>query len=288
MSRRMIRPMRRSIALVVVLLFTGLYPAACARPVTPGSQSPSLASPTLRVLVFNIHAGKDANRRPNLDEVARLVREHGVDVALLQEVDRGTKRSGGVDQLQVLAEKTAAEAAMGRSLHYDGGEYGIAALARGGFVTHHTHPLPVSPPQQRSGGAYEPRVALVALARTPAGEVQIVNTHLDASQDDHYRLQEVAEVLAAAEPLRRHPRPLLIGGDFNAEPGSTVIEGLRAAGLRDAWTECGQGEGLTFPSHAPVKRIDYLWLTGALRCTRATVLETTISDHRPLLVTLTW
>jgi endonuclease/exonuclease/phosphatase (EEP) superfamily protein YafD len=37
-----------------------------------------------------------------------------------------------------------------------------------------------------------------------------------------------------------------------------------------------------------VKRIDYLWLTGALTCTRATVLGTTISDHRPLLVTLTW
>jgi endonuclease/exonuclease/phosphatase family metal-dependent hydrolase len=281
----MIRSMRSRVASVVFLLVTSLHTLACSRPIA-SPQGPSSSPATLRVLVFNIHAGKDASQQPNLDEVARLVREHDVDVALLQEVDRGTKRSGGVDQVQVLAEKGAVEAVLGRSLYYDGGEYGVAVLARGGLASHRTHPLPVSPPQERSGGAHEPRVALAAIARTPIGQVQVVNTHLDASRDDHYRLQEAARVLAIVEPLRRETRPLVIGGDFNAEPGSAVVERLRAAGLRDAWTECGQGEGLTFPAHAPVKRIDYLFLTGALRCTRATVLEATISDHRPLLVTL--
>ncbi len=78
----------------------------------------------------------------------------------------------------------------------------------------------------------------------------------------------------------------MAGGDFNAEPGSEVHKKVLAAGLRDAWMECGAGDGFTYPADKPVKRIDYLFLTGSLRCTSARVIETTISDHRPLLVTI--
>jgi len=35
-----------------------------------------------------------------------------------------------------------------------------------------------------------------------------------------------------------------------------------------------------------VKRIDYLWLSGSLHCAAAAVIDTEVSDHRPLLVTL--
>ena len=52
------------------------------------------------------------------------------------------------------------------------------------------------------------------------------------------------------------------------------------------WTSCGAGEGLTYPSDTPTKRIDYLFLTPGLRCTNAQVLDSRVSDHRPLLVTI--
>ena len=279
------RAMRPVAATSIAFLLAVLSTPGCSRPLDR-ARVPAPPAPELRVLVYNIHAGKDAKGQANLDEVARLVREHAVDVALLQEVDRGTKRSGGVDQVEVLATNTGHAAVMGRSLDYDGGQYGIAALARGGFASHETHPLPVTPPQERAGGAHEPRVALHVVARTPLGEVQVLNTHLDASQDDRYRLQESARLLEIAQPLRDQRLPLLIGGDFNSEPGSAVVGRMRASGFRDAWAECGNGPGPTFPSHAPVKRIDYLFVDGSLRCTSATVLETTASDHRPLLVTL--
>ena len=279
------RAMRAVAATFLGIFLAVLNTPGCSRPVDR-PRVPVAPAPDLRVLVYNIHAGKDAKGQANLDEVARLVLEHAVDVALLQEVDRGTKRSGGVDQVEVLAANTGHAAVMGRSLDYDGGEYGIAALARGGFANHETHPLPVTPPQERAGGTHEPRVALHVVVRTPLGEVQALNTHLDASRDDHYRLQESARLLEIARPLRDRRRPLVIGGDFNSEPGSAVVGRMLAGGFRDAWAECGNGPGPTFPAHAPVKRIDYLFLDGSLRCTSATVLETTASDHRPLLVTL--
>jgi endonuclease/exonuclease/phosphatase (EEP) superfamily protein YafD len=77
-----------------------------------------------------------------------------------------------------------------------------------------------------------------------------------------------------------------VAGDFNSEPGSAVVSRLRDSGLRDAWTECGRGEGFTYPADRPTKRIDYVFLSGTLRCTAAEVLDTQVSDHRPLLVAL--
>jgi len=248
--------------------------------------------PGIRVLVFNIHAGKDAAGAPNLDGVAELVRSTSADVVLLQEVDRGTKRSGNVDQLQRLADLVNAEGqgdyapAFGKSLDYDGGEYGIAALVRGTVTNSRTEPLPVEPPQERSGKSYEPRAALIVEADTRLGTLQLVNTHLDASRPEHYRLQESAHILTIVNRMEAG-RGLMAGGDFNAEPGSRTYQQLLFGGLQDAWLRCGEGDGYTFPADKPIKRIDYLFLAPGLRCTSAQVLDTRVSDHRPLLVTVT-
>lgn len=250
------------------------------------------ASPVVRVLVFNIHAGKDAAGVPNLEAVAELVRATSADIVLLQEVDRGTRRSGNVDQVERLTAllNTAGAppyvAAFGKSLDYDGGEYGIAALIRGTVTRSRTEPLPVEPPQERSGKSYEPRAALVVDASTRLGPVQLLNTHLDASRQEHYRLQESAHILAIVKRMSAG-QGVMAGGDFNAEPGSRTYLQLVFGGLQDAWLRCGKGDGFTFPADKPVKRIDYLFLGSGLRCTDAQVIDTRVSDHRPLLVMVT-
>lgn len=240
-----------------------------------------------RVLVFNIHAGKDAAGKPNLEGVAALVRSVDADLVLLQEVDRGTRRSGNVDQVERLAELTGYSAAFGRSLDYDGGQYGIAALSRRPITNDLTEALPIEPPQARAGGSYEPRAALAFMTTTGLGTLRGINTHLDASGGEHYRLQESRHIVSLANRLGQSQAPLVAGGDFNAEPASETYRQLIGGGFRDAWQECGAGDGFTYPAHKPIKRIDYLFLTAGLSCTRAEVIDTRISDHRPLLVTIT-
>src|SRR5688572_9946117 len=83
----------------------------------------------VRVMVYNIHAGKDATGADNLARVAALVRETNADIALLQEVDQGTRRSGNTDQPALLAERTGFHVAFGSALDYDGGKYGVAILS---------------------------------------------------------------------------------------------------------------------------------------------------------------
>lgn len=145
----------------------------------------------LRVLVFNIHAGKDAVGARNLERVAEVVRTTGADLVLLQEVDRKTERSGREDQLAILERLTGFHGAFGRTLHYQGGEYGIAVLARWPIEADSLHPLRVSPLTGSAGEAPEARGALHAIVRTPGGPVHVVSTHLDASRDGYYRLQQV-------------------------------------------------------------------------------------------------
>lgn len=256
-------------------------PPAPARLPAVGAAAAAAADRTLRVMTYNIHAGRDADGIPNLERVATIVREHGADIVLLQEVDRGTERAGGEDQLARLQALTGFHGAFGKSLDYQGGEYGIAILSRWPVRGTRTIPLPVEPPQERAGGSYEPRVALFAEVDTPTGEVSVMNTHLDPSPTAVYRAQEMTALLAAAAELPAG-RLLFFGGDLNARPESTIVRALAVA-FRDAFATCGRGRGESYPAHAPDRRIDYILYRGEATCADAFVIETTASDHRPLL-----
>jgi endonuclease/exonuclease/phosphatase family metal-dependent hydrolase len=273
------------------LIGTPVGPHGLSAAVPPGgstSAAPATARPapadTLRVLVYNIHAGKDAAGEGNLERVAGLIRETGADLVLLQEVDRGTRRSGGVDQLAVLERRTGRVGAFGKTLDYQGGEYGIAVLSRWPVARDTLIRLPVEPAQVRAGGSREPRGVLRVRVDAPSGRLEVLNTHLDASPDGAHRRQEVETVLRVAEELRAGEAAVLIGGDLNAEPGSPTVGRLAGTGWVDGWRACGEGDGRTYPADEPSKRIDYLFLEPGGSCAAARVLATEASDHRPLLV----
>jgi endonuclease/exonuclease/phosphatase family metal-dependent hydrolase len=238
----------------------------------------------VRVLVFNIHAGKDAAGVDNVERVAQLVRSTSADVVLLQEVDRGTARSGGADQPARLSELTGMRVAFGRSLIFQGGDYGIAVLSRWPITRERTIPLPVNPPQERSGSLHEPRVALQVVIASPVGDLNVINTHIDASRDDRWRRQEIATVLAVADSASG---AVLLGGDLNSTPDGEIQATVRSRGLRDAWLVCGNDDesaGMTYPADSSIKRIDYLYFRDTTSCATAEVIRTRASDHRPLLV----
>jgi Metal-dependent hydrolase len=252
--------------------------------VTGGTPAPT--TEPVRVLVYNIHAGKTAAGVDNLTGVAYLIRSTRADVVLLQEVDQGTRRSGGVDQPAKLASLTGHHAAFGSALDYDGGKYGVAILSRWPIVAETLIHLPVDPPQQRAGGSYEPRGLLRVILATPAGRLAVLDTHLDPSGDDRWRRQEIATVIQLTREAASLAPRVIVGGDLNSTPESEVQRMMRGASFGDSWTECGSGTGLSYPDDVPAKRIDYLYLTGDIHCSAARVIETRVSDHRPVLVEL--
>jgi endonuclease/exonuclease/phosphatase family metal-dependent hydrolase len=273
--------MRRALLATLAVALASVAAASCAS--RHRASVPTSASHAIRAVSYNIHAGKDAEQRPNLERVAAVIDSLHADVVLLQEVDRGTERSGGVDQVAELERLTGMHGAFAKSLDFQGGDYGIAALSRWPIEESETVPLPTDPHADRGVKMYEPRVAIHIVVSAPAGRLHVVGTHLGAEGVSTFRDQEAAVLL---EHLRAHvpaADPLVIGGDFNSTPDSDV-HSLFSAAFEDSWEACGSGNGYTFPADSAVRRIDYIYVRG-LRCTNARVADSQASDHRPLLVT---
>ncbi|HEX6558926.1 MAG TPA: endonuclease/exonuclease/phosphatase family protein [Longimicrobiales bacterium] len=238
----------------------------------------------IRVATYNIHAGTDLTSQPSIPRIAAVIDSLQPDIVLLQEVDRHTARALGADHLDQLMHLTGLQGAFAKSLDFQGGEYGIALLSRWPIDSVTTVELTVDPPQERSGGSHEPRVALHAVVRAPRGPLHVINTHIDPAAQGTYRRQEVVGILARLSRAVPAQAPLVFGGDLNTRPNTDEIAAVSLS-LTDAWRACGAGPGNTFPAGVPDRRIDYIFFRHA-RCLHARVPVTEASDHRPLLVML--
>ena len=74
-----------------------------------------------RILSYNVRAGRGLDGSPALDRQAAVIRALAPDVVALQEVDRCTQRSGGIDQAAALAESTGMHAVFARAIDFEGG-----------------------------------------------------------------------------------------------------------------------------------------------------------------------
>ncbi|MCS7051299.1 MAG: endonuclease/exonuclease/phosphatase family protein, partial [Thermomicrobium sp.] len=233
---------------------------------------PPLASMTgthLSVMTYNIQSGYDRSRRWNLEATARVIEDAQPDVVLLQEVSRGWLVTSSADQLTWLAQRLGMHASWGPAS--TDGLWGNAVLTREQPLEIRT--LRFSETQNLRRSAIAVRLA------TPNGSVWIVSTHLDDPKPaTAARLAQIEELLAFVDTAR----PLVLGGDINADPDSIELARLQTAGLRDA----AEAVGAIQPTSADSRRIDYILVSDGLEPSNGSVLDVTTSDHRPLLVRL--
>lgn len=231
-------------------------------------------------MTFNLHHGEGTDGRVDLERIAGLIGREGADVVALQEVDRGVRRTQGRDFPKELAALTGMTCVFSNNFGFQGGEYGNAVLTR--FPVErwtNTHLQRLRPGEQRG--------VLQVVLNVHGRSLLVLATHLDHRPDDAERLQSIAQLGEIMQTYRG--LPMLVAGDFNDVPGSRTYRAL-AAWFEDVWLQAGEGPGFTYPSEAPSKRIDYLWLSkGApLRATQAWVPATDASDHRPLVAEFEW
>ncbi len=235
----------------------------------------------------------------NLAAIAEVIRDSGAAIVLLQEVDRGVERTGGIDEAALLAQHLAMDHAFAPAIEHQGGHYGIAILASGEILDQQVHLLfrPDHSETHPELPVYfsEQRVAQVARVRVGESEVTVINTHLGLTQEQRdHQLEQLAHI--AREAI--DPGPVILGGDLNCEPDALELSPLRAL-LRDCYHRFEDERGLlrnipirdrlTFPADAPNRCIDYLFISGhQLDVIETEVLETTASDHRPVVTRLTF
>ena len=230
---------------------------------------------TVRVMTFNIHHGEGLDGRLDVARVAETIRREGPDLVALQEVDRGVARTQGRDLPAELAALTGMKPLFSNNLHHQGGEYGNAVLTRlpaAGWTNLHLR-------MARTG---EQRGVLQVRFSVGKREFEFWSTHLDHRSDDTERLLNVEEFVAGLD--RRPGTPVIVAGDFNDLPGSRTHVAMSAR-FEDAWLPLGAGDGHTYSSTEPRKRIDYVWLSrgAGLRPLRIWVPESDASDHLPVV-----
>ena len=80
------------------------------------------------------------------------------------------------------------------------------------------------------------------------------------------------------------PERFVLMGDLNVLPDDRVLRPLRKR-LKDTAAALGDSI-LTFPSDAPEKKIDYVFVSEDVRVTSAEVPNLVVSDHRPYIAEL--
>lgn len=230
---------------------------------------------TIRVMSYNIHHGEGVDGRLDLERIAETILDAKPDVVSLQEVDRGTVRTGGVDQAEELSMLTGMAVVFGASMDFQGGQYGNAVLTRWAYEGARVVPLPGEP---RSGLC----LTLKWPGAVPTADAFIfIATHLDTSAEPRRASVPLLETVFEEDPTR----PAILAGDLNALPDSPTMQALART-----WENATAGEGLyTVPVERPLRQIDYILCRPrqSWRVLDAEVLDEAVaSDHRAVLTTL--
>jgi len=203
--------------------------------------------------------------------VAATLRGLDADLIGLQEVDAGTRRSGGIDQAAAIARDLGLAHAFGRSCRLDGGAYGNAALSRWPIERAETIALP---------SLGEARSLLLATVAHPDGPLLFAVTHFGLHPNER-----IEQARVVADRLRGEDRAVLVG-DFNAGHDEAALAPLHAI-LLDAATHLGSAPLRSYPAHAPTIGIDHVFIAGGLPPPRhVRTVPSAASDHLPVVAEL--
>jgi endonuclease/exonuclease/phosphatase family metal-dependent hydrolase len=169
------------------------------------------------------------------------------------------------------------EYAFAFNLKYQGGQYGVAILAKSPILATDHHLYMNTREAERRG-------FIRAEIRIGGRLVNFVTTHLDYQYEDG-RVYEAQQLLAAMKDVKG---PLIVVGDFNDVPAGEAYKLMRPS-FDDAWSSLRPNdEGFSYPADKPSKRIDYIFVRQAdgIKVKRAWIPETLASDHVPVVAEL--
>lgn len=228
------------------------------------------SSVDLTVLTWNILHGASADGELNLEAKGSYISDQTADLVFLQEIDEGCQRSGNVDQMAVLEQISAMDAAFGSFMPFQGGHYGLGTLSA----------LPVHATRSfRLPEGDEPRVALFREVEVLGRSLLTVNVHLNWTRDDTSRYAQARALLAE---LEAHDLAIIVAGDFNDVPESRTMRAFLEAGFVTVETP-----GPSWNAIAPSVDIDHILIRSGrglrLEPLAGEVMdERVLSDHRPV------
>ena len=248
------------------------------------SQSKPRLPQRLKLLSYNIQVGVDTRhyaeyvtqgwkhllphreRMQNLNRIAAVLSQF--DMVGLQEVDAGSLRSGFVDITEYLAHR----AGFPHWFRQVNRNIGMLAQHSNGFLSQ-VRPLRVSHHRLPAGPGRG--ASLFEFGDDPLA-LRVCSLHLALGRRARGRQLDFISALV------RDYESLIVMGDLNAGCESDEVRRfVDCTGLLEP--ACDQA---TFPSWRPIRKIDHILVSGALKVHTAMVLNFPMSDHLPVFVEL--
>lgn len=220
----------------------------------------------MRIATYNIRHGAPAGAWADHRGLAATCGQLDVDLLAVQEIDRFVVRSRWADQVRVIARATGLYPTFVSARSFGpGGRYGIAVFSRDAPGAVEFVRLPAFGREQR--------MAIIGRVACDGEQVTVAVTHLH-----NQRRVATRQLKIVLDRLEARPGPHLVMGDLNLGPDDVerVLSDRRYV---------SDGGGPTFPAVRPTRKID--WIAGrGVTLTATTVVDSTQSDHRPLVSVL--
>lgn len=199
---------------------------------------------TIRVMTYNIFHGETTRGDIDMDLYGQIIENENPDLVALQEVDKGTTRSGGIDQTAELSERTGLSGYFAKARNFQGGEYGVAILSK----------LPVDEfkvvPAYKVG-TYGTAYAYAKIKLDDDTYIYFNSSHFSTNLEE--RVVHVQESVDYYRTVLER-QPLIIAGDLNAQLPDPEMQALQ-----DDFVESDTDRLNTFSTRSGMRsKIDFI------------------------------
>lgn len=226
----------------------------------------------MRLMIYNTeHCFNEQTKQIDFPAIAAAIKGCKPDVVGLNEI-----RGKGPDpeygpQTELLSELTEMpHAYFAKAIDVkDHGPYGNALLSKLPLASVETIPVPDPIERLPNGRWYETRCLLKA---TLENGLVVMVIHFGLNPDEQ---KNAVDTVLANLPTEK----CVLMGDFNLRPDNPLLDPIRAR-MKDA-ADAFTAPKLSFPSHAPDRKIDYIFVTPDVEIVAADIPAVVVSDHRP-------
>ena len=227
-------------------------------------------------LTYNIHKGIGNDRLYRLNRTIDILKDSNADFIMLQEVDHLVPRTRNENTAKVISDALGMHYSIGLNVKLKKGAYGNATFSK--------YPIIKKRNMDLTWGIKKARGCLNTLIEIPDGELMIMNYHLGLAGIE--RAWQAKKLIHSA--LHRHEAhlPIVMLGDSN-DRNHKLNPIFKEHGFEDT---CQVMNINTYPSYAPIWRLDKIFFNGSVEIREHRVLKTNLtkiaSDHLPLIVRL--
>lgn len=225
----------------------------------------------MKIMTFNTqHCQSYIEHKINFEMMAEAIKACGADIVGLNEMYGEGNSANFKNQTGILSELTGLRYSyFAKAIELEGGNpYGNALLSRYKITESETIPIP-DPASKTGTGYYETRCILKAKLEN---SLTVIVTHFGLNADEQRNAVET--VMANLESEK-----CILMGDFNVIPDSEILKPLRER-MKDA-AALFEKPLFSFPSDAPKRKIDYIFVTSDIEIVNADIPAVIASDHRP-------